>query len=703
MAEKLSTSRITALKNEVTMAMALNKEELMPVVQENIQRYIGQYLPAYGADWDILLNEFYAIVQYYLPSIFFRNPRAFLKPRNKTFIAKKRNPVSGQMEEVELDSGKSAKTQEDILNYCLLEMKYKNEVRKCLMDALIYPHGILWHGYKGDFGMTEETSLWVEKDKVFVQRIAPMRFIKDPAVNFSNLDEARWVGRIIDVPIIDLLEDDKLDVDKTAIKGFTGYGETIGTATMNKAVDASRNAKQGQDLIRINAAKKAMIEFADKGYRNAKESKFVQVAELFVRPTKKEAREGKKGWIVLLCDEQDKPLRVNDWSIKAKGFPAHILQFNELPDSMFGLSDIETYKQIADYKNVIVNLQLRNAQENSKVWVALAKNGASEEDIEHIQKGDQSIITFDGDSVTGKMMVASPGGQASSELYLIDERIQRNLEDKSGVSDLKKGFLQSGEESATSVQIRNAGGSARPAYRQDIMSDFLKDSLHYINQLNKQFMPIKDAVRIVGSMDLEWSENPSREEVQADTDVEIDVISMLPPNPQDELQAFNQALMMAYNAIKDPAINMKLQQEGKTIELSPLIEQILLRLRIKDPDIFRNIKPEESQGFESVQQLRAAKDNVSAALRGQPIPNPPSANDSPQAHLEIYTAIDELLKQAGQTSDALTQLIQVYTALLQQSQEKQATVGNKPPKLAKPTASILGGGSNRGKVPSTIG
>jgi hypothetical protein len=335
--------------------------------------------------------------------------------------------------------------------------------------------------------------------------------------------------------------------------------------------------------------------------------------------------------------------------------------------------------------------------------VALAKNGASEEDIEHIQKGDQSIITFDGDTVQGKMMVASPGGQASSELYLIDERIQRNLEDKSGVSDLKKGFLQSGEESATSVQIRNAGGSARPAYRQDIMSDFLKDSLHYINQLNKQFMPIKEAVRIVGSMDLEWSENPSKEDVQADTDVEIDVISMLPPNPQDELAAFNQALMMAYNAIKDPAISMKLQQEGKTVDLSPLIEQILLRLRIKDPDIFRNIKPEESQGFESVQQLRNAKANVDAALHGQPIPNPPSANDSPQAHLEIYTAIDAILKEVGQTSDALNQLIQVYTALLQQKQEESAKVGNRPPKLAKPTANMLGGNQMRGKVPSTIG
>ena len=55
-------------------------------------------------------------------------------------------------------------------------------------------------------------------------------------------------------------------------------------------------------------------------------------------------------------------------------------------------------------------------------------------------------------------------------------------------------------------------------------------------------MPYKEAVRIVGSMDVEWSENPTREDVQADVDVEIDVVSMLPENPEQELQRFVQTI-----------------------------------------------------------------------------------------------------------------------------------------------------------------
>ena len=120
-------------------------------------------------------------------------------------------------------------------------------------------------------------------------------------------------------------------------------------------------------------------------------------------------------------------------------------------------------------------------KQNSKLYVALAMGGVQgEESIQKIQSGDQTIILFEGDTVAGKMEVKSGAGAASSELYLIDQRIQKNLDDKSGVTDLRKGVLQSGEESAASVKIRNANSSARPAYRQDIMKDFLQDSFLYL-------------------------------------------------------------------------------------------------------------------------------------------------------------------------------------------------------------------------------
>ena len=152
---KIDKDRLVALRNEILMSKKLIEEEIQPIVRESVERYLGEFLPIFGVDWDIVLNEVYPIIQNNLASTFFRAPRSFLKPRNPTFIIKRRDPITGQMEEIQADSTLSAKTQENILNYIITQIGYKKEVRKTLLDALLFPFGIMWHGYKGDFGMTE--------------------------------------------------------------------------------------------------------------------------------------------------------------------------------------------------------------------------------------------------------------------------------------------------------------------------------------------------------------------------------------------------------------------------------------------------------------------------------------------------------------------------------------------------------------------
>ncbi len=670
----LTKARLNSLRNEIRMAEAINKEELQPIMVDSLSRYIGNFIPPVGTDWDIILNELYPIIQNELPSIFFRNPRAFLKPRNKTYITKRRNPQSGQMDDVQVDSAKSAKTQEALLNYDVsdAQMKYKKQARKVLLDALLFPYGVMWHGYKGDFGMTEEQSIEIKNDRNFVRRVNPLRFLYDPAVPISEIDEGKWVGRSFDVPLNDITEDTKLTVEDS-LKGFVGFDQKIRKRTT--VMPGEEKIEEGNDKVTI--AGKALIDFAMKDYKKTKEVRFVTVYEIFLRPTKKEKRNGSTGYILLLTSEQEKPLRENNWKIKAEGWPGKILEFNQLNDNKFGLSDPEAFGNCIDQKNVIINLQLRNAQENSKVWVGISKESADEEDIEQVTKGQQTIIKFASGKASERMFVASPGGAASSELYLIDGRIQKNLEDKSGITDLKRGFLQSGEESAASVKLRAAGGGARPAYRQDIMADFLKDSFLYLNQLNKQFFSIKDVVRIVGSLDIEWSEKPTKEEIQADVDVEIDVISMLPENPEKELRELNTALVLMIEGIRNPQIAQKIQQEGKTMNLSPLIEQMLLRLKIKDPDVFRQIRPEESMGYVSVQQLKEAQANIEAITTGQKLPHPPTMEDDHIAKIQTYTSVAQLMQKMGQDIEMLKQLIQIHSALLQDLQSKEAQPNTK--------------------------
>jgi hypothetical protein len=678
----VSKEEIFALKQEITLAKRINEEYIQTQMLEAIQRYTGVFIPSIGVDWDIVLNEIYPVIQFNLPSTYFRNPRAFLKPRTRTFIAKRRDPITGKMVDTVLDADKSAKTQENILNYIISKIRYKGEVQQVLLDALLFKFAVMWHGYKGDFGMTDEQDIYIDKGEVFVERLSPMRFLKDPAVGISQLNKARWIGRSFDVPLQDLQEDPDITVSKK-LKGKVGFGErmTTGRPQFEKGIATS-----------FLPSTKPLIDFADGSFKDSVRSRFVEVYEIFVRPTPKEKREGKQGKVILLTDEQKEPLRKpNSWPYKAEGWPAKILEFNPVPDSHFGLADIDTYKSIADQKNAIVNLQLRNAQENSKVWVAIAKDLQSEEDLEMIRSGQQTIILFNGDTVNGKMAVASPSGAGSSELYLIDQRIQANLEDKSGVSDLKRGFVKSGEESATSVKIRSSGGAVRPAYRQDTMSDFLKESFGYINDLNKQFFTVDEAVRIVGSLDLEWSENPSKEEIQADVDIEMDVISMLPENPEKEIAELQTVLALMVQGLTDPTIAAKLTKEGKTVNLSPIIENLLMRLKIKDPDIFRGIREEESQGFTSVAELNAARQNVAAIKQGSgEIPSPPEMEQDHRTRIEAYAAIVELGDLSPEVIQVLDQLISIHEQLLQEIEQKEAPRTRSPLKSPGQAVQTLG-------------
>ena len=292
----LSKDQIWYLKNEILMAETINREEIEPIMVESLQRYMGKHTPKYGYNWDIILNEVYPIVQTNLPAIFFRTPRAFLKPRNKTYIANVFDPNTQEKVPTEMDSQKSANTQEAILNYVLERIKYKRETRKVLLDGLLFPHGILWHGYKGDYGMTEEQSIYIKDEMVFVKRICPTRFLKDPKVNFSNIDEAQWVGRKFQMLLSDLIEDDKLNVDKDLVKGYKGFGDKVGTASLNAAGITGVQSIQtgGGDTTPLLGMKKNLLDFTKDGFSESPYANFVDVYEIYIRPTRKEKRAGKK-------------------------------------------------------------------------------------------------------------------------------------------------------------------------------------------------------------------------------------------------------------------------------------------------------------------------------------------------------------------------------------------------------------------------
>ena len=635
------------LREEIAKASKINKEKLQPKFKEFLDRYLGKYIPNFTGSMEIILNEIYPIVDWMLPSIFFKNPKAFLKARNKTFIANKFDPNIGEKVAMQLDSNKSAKTQEGILNYALHDIKYKKEAKMVTRDGLIYNYGVLWHGYKGDFGISDEGSIYIKKDNIFARRLDPQKFIFDPYVNICRMEEARWQGRI-------------LDLRRSEVEDNPQY-------KISKKKSRNKDAERIQSEIDVQSSRKDKKDC----------DKFIRLYEIYLKPTFKEASKGKKGKILVFSNEQVEPLRESEWEIEAEGFPGKVLYFNEVNDDRYPLADIDVYSPIADQKNIITNIQLENAQENTKQLVGYNKELIDEEELGRAIEGDNNYIGFDGDrDIRTQITAINTGGAVSQELYMVDAKIQQNLDEKSGVSDLRKGVLKSGEESATSVRVRTAGSSTRISNRQDIMADFLKESFEYLLGLIKQFMPYKEAVRIMGTTDIEWTEDFEKEDIQAPVDVDVDVTSMLPEDPATEMQQFSASMALLTNMLTNPILSGKLVQEGKKINLSPLIEQILYRSKITVPGVFENIELKDQMGYASIEQIGEAQQNVMAALSGaEEVPYPPKEGDDLKAKLQFYGFIAQMFQQSGQISPVLVDLIRQTEAMLKAQEAKNAKPG----------------------------
>ena len=145
---------------------------------------------------------------------------------------------------------------------------------------------------------------------------------------------------------------------------------------------------------------------------------------------------------------------------------------------------------------------------------------------------------------------------------------------------------------------------------------------------------------------------------------------MLPESPEKEVQELTTILNLMVEAITQPLVWQKIQQEGKTFNLGPIIENLLMRLKIRNPETFRNIRPEENEGYVEIAELRAAQANIQATLSGQEPPSPPAPGQNHRARLETYVSTASLLEALGQVSDQLSSLIQVQSALMEAEEEK---------------------------------
>lgn len=670
-----SVSELSALWQEIEICEQKIRLEVVPVMTESLMAYTGQRISADNQDCDVVLNDVFPIIQQKLPYLFFRKPRALIKPRRKNVFVRKRNPVTGELQNKRVDGTKLAKTTEAAINWDLHESGFEEEMDKVSLDLALYPYSYLWQSYNADFGLREDETMFIKNERIFQKRIRPDLFLWD--TSGSDEGEWQWIGRKVLVRLTDVLDDPRYRKQaKDSLEGVPGFG------------DKTPKTAHGADSSTIGSTG-TYADFLSDDFKQSIQSKRIWLYEIWKKASLKERLAGKRGKVYVLSRESGtEPLfESDDWPLKQEGFPGELFKINPLNDKVPGLADPLTYLPLIDEKQTETNYILDLLKKSSNFSLVLNSTKFSDEEaVRKFESGETKILMSNSNLDPGDVTSVTPGSVPAAAFQVL-QNTNAQLEKQSTVTSTRLGIKPPGEMTATQAEILEKGLQSRPTIQQKLIGRTLTKLARKRIQLLKQFKKKKDIVPILGTFDIEWSDEFSNADITDEVDVTIDIQSMLPENPAVEIANLMKMMELMFQALANPSIYQKILQEGKTFNFSPFIEQILLRMNLRDEEMFRPVRPEEGEGFTpNAVLMEAQRETITAIVQGQV--EPPQLGELHDVHLVIHESILQLLIAMGQRAPALEQHIAQTKQL--QLEEEQSSGKRKPGETNPPQIKLSG-------------
>lgn len=383
-------------------------------------------------------NMVFSNIKAIMPSINFNNPRIYVQAKKKPFRTK------GGL----FDTIAASVIVEILANYYYQELEIKRQVDKCLFDALLGPWGIMQLGYtlktekiKGD-KLLEANEL-IKEDSPFVIRRSPMDFRVDITGKDSHLEDAEWIG----FKWVKTLEDVK------------------STPTYKHTDKLKPNILIEKDFV------KAVSVVDERGLEESEDWNRVEGWDIWNR---------KQDTLFTVVEGHDKFLQERNWPLEYDGWPAETLYFNENPDELFPLGDVEVYEKAQDELNRMRSLQLSHVKRVSQRKYIDRDGAFTLEEKRKITHGG------DGTIATSKMalenaIIPLKDATTSQDLYIALKSLKDNIRKDSGVAQFEEGTAQK-FDTATEPALIAQGLTIRRAERTAILEDFV---VHVVRKLGK--------------------------------------------------------------------------------------------------------------------------------------------------------------------------------------------------------------------------
>lgn len=397
-------------------------------------------------------NIIFSNIRTILPSINFRNPRLFVSPKKKPF-----NTKDGLF-----DTIASSAILEAILNYYYKELEVKRQIDKCLLDALLGPWGVMQVGFTTrtekirkkpdkEGGKISEIGELKKESSPFISRISPLDFLVDPEAKDHFLSDAAWIA----FKWVKRLED---------VKDNPDFKDTENLQSNYRVKDPKTNSG-----VQIAGD-------SDKSELSADWDR-VEGWDIWDKRTKK---------IYVYVPGHIKLLQERDWPLETDGFPVEILFFNENPDSLFPISDVDIIRRGQDELNWIRSYQLEHIKNISQRKWAVKAGTIEQEEIEKLIYGpDGTIIETNGNP--NDTIIPLRDSNISQDIYLVANDTKRAALETSGVSEFERGGARKFETAAEPVLIAQSTGIRRDE-RTGILESFIIHIMRKFSQILQQTM-----------------------------------------------------------------------------------------------------------------------------------------------------------------------------------------------------------------------
>ncbi len=508
------------------------------------EMFKGDHFPNAPEGDFIVINYCYAILKAILPQIYFRDPYLFLE--------------AGDGE----TTSEATRAAEAVLNHFWYKMKVKRQIKKIVLDTLIYGFGVGKAGYNTETIKTKlesgaDYSEMIKNEYPFFKRTSPLDIVFDSDV--TSIDDIKWLA------VNYFLREDDVRKNYENAKDIKGDYYNIESSFLDKK-------KYGTDIV-----------------DDIKRVSIWEIQDLV------------SGKIFVVANGADKFLKEVDNPYKIDGFNYKFLYLNEVPDEIYPLSDLEQIKDIVLELDKTETQLLNHRAKGQRKIVSEIGIWASDEDKENFFNNEDMQNTEVKQGMLDKIKVLD-NATIDAQLYNIQAELKDNLHKLSATGENQLSAESSTQRTATEIIRIDNSSQIRNSERVDNVIDFTIDVAETIIKMLQQFMSKKVSVKYADG----WAQF-TKENIKGNHNVRINIGDMLKPNTAADRARISQVLAETMGVVDESnapiinrreAIRMYLVKYG-FIEsdinklLNPMVAPAVAPQTGQQPQLSDNIPPDE--------------------------------------------------------------------------------------------------------------